>query len=144
MDTSSVGCHPYQWVVTHGCVMPPRRGSYINNEFTVGYAAPKAHASPTAVLCHPYGVHWVGYVALGYHPRLCSTTATRFKWLFRVSVGCHPRLCSATATRFKWLFRVFLRLVELHAMASYLTLSVPDIWGCRDDIGFRRLPSSPI
>ncbi len=35
--------------------------------------------TPTVVLYHPYGVRMVGdTVSVGYHPRLCYITATRF------------------------------------------------------------------
>ena len=67
--------HPrWPWVCTHGCVMPPQRGSDMNDVLTVGFATPSAFAPPTAVLCHRDAV-------------LCYVTATRFRNIFLHTMG---------------------------------------------------------
>ena len=72
----------YPWVITHGCVMPPRRGC--------------RGLTPTVVLCHRDAVHMAVSRFRGLTPTavlchrdavLCYVTATRFIWWFRVSVG---------------------------------------------------------
>ncbi len=68
--------HPRSpWVDTHGCVMPPLRGSCVCFRFP--WVPRTLCASPTAVLCHRYAV-------------LCSATATRFCGMspLRGSYGC--------------------------------------------------------
>ncbi len=107
------------WVVTHGCVMPPLRGSGINNASTVGSAhdVRVTHGcvmSPPcgSVLCHRYAVHMVVFVFRGFrarcarHPRLCYVTAMRFGVMSPLcgSVLCHRYavLCYATPTGFIW------------------------------------------
>ena len=59
-DTVTVGYHPWLWYAT-------LTGFCIIISFTVGYAAPKAHASPTAVVYHRYAV-------------LCYATPMGFEW----------------------------------------------------------------
>ena len=65
--------HPrLPWVYTHGCVMPPLRGSIIFSG--IPWVPRTMCASPTSVLCHRHAV-------------LCYVTATRFECFFRLSVG---------------------------------------------------------
>ena len=76
--------HP--WVVTHGCVMPPR-WPWVDTHGRRGL-------SPMVVLCHRDAVHMAGdTVTVGYHPRLWYITATRFcvlppQWPWVITHGC--------------------------------------------------------
>ena len=96
----TVDYHPYPWVVTHGCVMPP-----VGSHPRLCYVTPTGFEwwfriypwvithgcimSPRrgSMLCHPYGVHMVVTLSVGFHPRLCYATATRFCVIISFTVG---------------------------------------------------------
>ena len=146
--------------VTHGCVMPPLRGSGINNASTVGSAhdVRVTHGcvmSPPcgSVLCHRYAV-------------LYYVTATRFTWLFsfsvgsahdvRVTHGCvmSPLRGSHGCFRFPWVPRTLCAsptavLCHRHAVLCYVT-AMRFIWLFSFSVVFNgramrsRCPDKPI
>ena len=106
--------HPrLPWVFTHGCVMPPLRGSGINNASTVG-SAHDVRVTHGCVMSPPCGsVLYHRYAALYY------VTATRFCIMspLRGSHGCF---------RFPWVPRTMCAsptavLCHRHAVRYYVT-----------------------